>query len=77
MENPAPHPSAAQRPLINVAIRSDLHRKLKLLAVSRGVTLQDLVEKSIKDGIGEIPNSLDLSQENGKTAPATPVDPAA
>jgi hypothetical protein len=77
MQKSAPHPDAPARSLINVAIRAELHRKLKMVAVSRGLTLQALVEKSIRSGIGDIPNSLELSQHDGISAESAPVDSGA
>lgn len=76
MATAAPHQPTTPRPTRNVAIPVELHQKLKLVAVRQGLTLQDLVEKSIKSGIGDIPNPVELSQDSVTEEAAAPVDPA-
>lgn len=46
----APKPSLSR---INLAVPSDLHRRFKAHAASKGVTMSSLLEKSIRDLVGD------------------------
>jgi hypothetical protein len=48
----------------NIAIREDLHRQLKALAASQGISLKNLVEQAIINSVGDNP----LSKLNGSGA---------
>lgn len=74
MSNAEAHQVPKSRRGVNIAVPQEMHRRLKVAAAYRGLTLQQIVEKAINAGLNGNPGSLNDSQQIGKNGTNVPVE---